>query len=57
MIDCDLYSSAKQALDFCAPLIVGQTIIFFDDWGGGTSLDKENLGEKRAFLEFLQANP
>jgi O-methyltransferase len=54
MIDCDLYSSSKQALDFCAPLIRDRALIFFDDWSDGA---KTNHGEKRAFDEFLQANP
>ncbi len=54
MIDCDLYSAAKEALDFCGPLIHDEAIIFFDDWN---PLAKENKGEKRAFDEFLQENP
>jgi O-methyltransferase len=52
MIDCDLYSSAKAALDFCAPLIRDGAVIFFDDWRS-QHLDERNLGEKRAFDEFL----
>jgi O-methyltransferase len=54
MIDCDLYSSAKEALDFCKPLILDETIIFFDEWNIFSGEDK---GEKRAFEEFLQENP
>jgi hypothetical protein len=54
MIDCDLYSSAKQALDFCRPLLDGEAIIFFDDWN---PLANKNKGEKRAFEEFLRENP
>jgi O-methyltransferase len=54
MIDCDLYSSSKQALDFCAPLIRDRALIFLDDWEDGA---EKNHGEKRAFDEFLQANP
>lgn len=53
MMDCDMYLSAKQALDFCAPLIRDRAIIIFDDWYSG-GLDAENLGEKRAFDEFLE---
>ncbi len=56
MIDCDLYSSAKQALDFCGPLIRDEALVFFDDWDGGMSLAERGLGEKRAFDEFLDAN-
>lgn len=52
MIDCDLYSSARRALNFCLPLIKDTSIIFIDDW----SEDGE-VGEKRAFNEFLRENP
>ena len=49
-IDCDLYSSAKQALAFCAPLIKDSSIIFFDDWPA------DFIGEKKAFDEFWKEN-
>jgi O-methyltransferase len=52
MIDCDIYSSSKQALDFCRPLIKDKTVIFFDDW-----IDDKNFGEPRAWEEFLNENP
>lgn len=52
MIDCDLYSSAKEALEFCEPLIQERAVIFFDDWNAG-NLAEKNMGEKRAFKEFL----
>ena len=55
LIDCDLYSSAKKALDFCAPLISKETVIFFDDWHT-EGLAERNLGEKRAFDEFMNEN-
>ncbi len=55
MIDCDMYLSAKEALDFCAPLIQDQAIILFDDWNTG-NLAQKNMGEKRAFDEFLEEN-
>lgn len=54
MVDCDLYTSAKEALAFCAPLILDEAIIFFDDWEPSAQMNK---GEKRAFDEFLQNNP
>lgn len=54
MVDCDLYTSAREALDFCAPLIGDRAIIIFDDWG--TVLAEKNLGEKKAFTEFLANN-
>jgi hypothetical protein len=56
MIDCDIYSSARRALDFCAPLIVERAVILFDDWHAA-DLAARGLGEKRAFDEFLAANP
>lgn len=52
MIDCDIYSSSKQALDFCKPLIKDKAIIFFDDW-----IDDKNFGEPRAWEEFLSGSP
>lgn len=51
MIDCDLYSSSKEALNFCAPLIQDTSVLFFDDW------TEEKIGENKAFNEFLQENP
>ena len=50
MIDCDLYTSTREALDFCAPLLGDHCVILFDDW---ESTDNRH-GEKRAFGEFLQ---
>ena len=55
MIDCDIYSATKEALDFCKPLIKDQCIIIFDDWN---SQDNSNVnGERKAFEEFLHENP
>ena len=56
MVDCDIYSAAKEALMFCEPLIQDRAVIFFDDWKT-SHLDQRNLGEKRAFDEFLQEKP
>lgn len=56
MIDCDIYSSTRTALDFCAPLIKKRAVIFFDDWPGDNPQSK-GLGERRAFEEFLSGNP
>jgi hypothetical protein len=49
-IDCDLYSSSKEALNFCASLVKDSSVIFFDDWSD------EFVGEKKAFDEFLKEN-
>jgi O-methyltransferase len=56
MIDADLYSSAKTALEFCYPLIRHDAVLFFDDWWPD-SLAGKGMGEKRAFAEFLEAHP
>jgi predicted O-methyltransferase YrrM len=56
MIDCDMYLSAKEALRFCGPLIQKEAVILFDDWYSGNRLADRNLGEKRAFDEFLAEN-
>jgi hypothetical protein len=53
-IDCDIYSSACQALDFLFRnhLVVEHTLFYFDDWGG--TMDKMPeyaAGESRAWLE------
>jgi O-methyltransferase len=55
MIDCDMYSSTREVLEFIAPLLGQVNILFFDDW---FSLDHlgENLGQKKAFTEFLREN-
>ena len=54
MIDCDLYSSAKEALTFCSQLIGDRAVILFDDW---FPLADRNMGERKAFDEFMLENP
>jgi len=56
MVDCDMYSSAKEALTFCKPLILDTAVLIFDDWNSANLADR-NMGEKRAFQEFLDENP
>jgi hypothetical protein len=56
MVDCDLYSSAREALDFCGPLIRDAAVVLFDDWHSG-GLATKGMGEKKAFDEFMAANP
>jgi O-methyltransferase len=53
MVDCDLYSSAKEALTFCAPLITDHALVIFDEWSPYRVEDKD-VGERRAFNEFLE---
>jgi len=52
MVDCDQYLGARAALAFCGPLIKDHAVILFDDWHA-ENLAARNLGEKRAFNEFL----
>jgi hypothetical protein len=52
-VDCDTYLSAKEALTFCGPLIKDVVLMLFDDWHAYNDLAAFNLGEKRAFDEFL----
>jgi O-methyltransferase len=56
MIDCDLYSSTRDALEFCAPLIHDEALVLFDEWTP-RSLEDSNAGERRAFAEFLRRHP
>jgi hypothetical protein len=56
MVDCDLYSSTRDALAFCAPLIHEQAVIVFDDYHASGLADR-HMGERRAFDEFLAAHP
>jgi len=55
LIDCDIYSASKEALDFVAPLLTDHAILVFDDWHYGDMAD-QNLGEARAFSEFAEQN-
>jgi len=55
MIDCDLYTSSRDALRFCAPLLADRAVIFFDDWGWRSDLG--GIGQREAFEEFLAEFP
>ena len=54
MIDCDMYSSTLEALEFSVSLILDQCVVIFDDW---YPLAHKNQGEKKAFDDFLKAHP
>ena len=54
-LDCDLYSSTLEGLNFCTPLVKTGTIIFFDDWY--LSDGDLSLGEGQACKEWLANNP
>jgi O-methyltransferase len=58
MIDADIYTSSKQALDYCAPLIQYEAVLFMDDWYANEGrLVQRNMGQPRALKEFLAENP
>jgi hypothetical protein len=52
-IDCDLYTSTIEALDFMYSmhLIQPGTIIIYDDWGGTKNWQQAHSGESRAHKE------
>jgi O-methyltransferase len=56
MVDCDMYLSTVDCLRFIGPLVADRAILIFDDWNSAGLADK-NLGERRAFEEFLIDNP
>lgn len=49
-IDCDLYSSARIALNFVSNLLQDGTVIIFDDWY--TNKGSPYKGEQKAFYEW-----
>jgi len=54
-IDCDLYESAVNVLKWIRPFLQQGTILAFDDWDA--FLADPDKGERRAWREFLEANP
>ena len=54
-VDCDLYSSCLQVLNFLTNYVQYGTLICFDDWFRYKG--DPNAGEQRAFREWLAANP
>jgi hypothetical protein len=55
MVDCDIYSASKLALDFCFPVLARRAVIIFDDWGPMERLGAK--GQKEAYAEFLAEHP
>lgn len=53
-IDCDLYSSAKDVLEICEPLMQIGTVLMFDDYNAFSADNKK--GERKAFREFKENN-
>ena len=54
-IDCDIYTSTIQALDFIHRYLVNGSIVCFDDFFNYKGA--RDQGEQKALSEFLQANP
>ena len=55
LIDCDLYSSTVEVLDFLRGLIGDKTVLIMDDWNCFDADD--NRGQRRALREFLATEP
>lgn len=55
LIDCDLYSSTREVLTWLESYLVDGSILLFDDWESFG--DDGDLGQKRAFAEFLTEHP
>ena len=53
-VDCDLYASAKQVLNFLRPYLVNGTIVCFDDFYNYKA--NPDQGEQKALSEFLAVN-
>lgn len=54
-IDCDLYESTKDVLEFIKDLLMPGSIVIFDDWN--ISSNNNSMGERRAFKEFMNKYP
>ncbi len=55
-IDCDTYSSSKEALDFIGPIAKEPFIVCLDDWKLN-DLDIKGMGEYKSFNEFVDEHP
>jgi hypothetical protein len=55
MIDCDLYSSTVEVLNFLGELIGERTVLIMDDWNCFGADD--DRGQRRAMREFLETQP
>lgn len=54
-VDCDLYSSTCDVLNFVTRYMQYGTLMLFDDWFAFRA--DPNAGQQRAFREWLQRNP
>ena len=54
LIDCDLYCSTVEVLNFIKDMLINKSILMFDDWN---CFGKDNVrGQRKAFNEFLEKN-
>lgn len=54
LIDCDIYSSTVEVLNFLEDLVMPNTILIFDDWKCFDYFDgNQDKGQRKAFKEFL----
>lgn len=56
-IDCDLFSSAREALRAVTPLVGPGTVMVFDEIVNFAGFNREGVGELRAFFAWLQEYP
>lgn len=54
-IDCDLYSSARDALEIVGQKLTQGSVLLIDDWN--TFAADRNAGERKAMREFLKSHP
>ena len=54
-IDCDIYESTKQVLNFVTSLLNDGTVIIFNDWW--CYKGRSDKGEQKACNEWLAENP
>jgi hypothetical protein len=54
LIDCDLYSSTTEVLNFIQDMLIDKTILIFDDWNCFNA-DNER-GQRKAFRDFLDSH-
>jgi len=56
LIDCDLYSSTVEVLNFIKDMIIDKTILIFDEYESILFKRDKDKGESKAFSEFLEKN-
>jgi hypothetical protein len=55
VIDCDLYESTTQVLEFVTPLLQTGSLLYFDDWR--LCRASREVGERAAALHWLKSHP